>query len=256
MANRSFYSSPDIYDLYHIYHSEKLENLLQKHYEKILGKRDISSILDCSFGTGNITFILSKMGYKISGSDISGEMLSKAKEKADNLELKTELVQCDFRNLTSYWNKTFDCVMSTGNSLAHVNNSDLKKVLCEMDKLIRKGGYLYFDSRNWDLVLRRKQRFYYYNPFYKDDYRINIMQVWDYNNDSTITFNILHSYEKEQLIEKREEYIEVYYPFSRECVLEELEKLGYTNIEIHNYLSDKINDYEKMEWYCIIAQKP
>lgn len=40
--------------------------------------------------------------------------------------------------------ETFDCVASTGNSLPHVNNTDVLKTLEQMNKLVSPGGYLTF----------------------------------------------------------------------------------------------------------------
>lgn len=76
--------------------------------------------------------------------------------------------------------------------MGHVNNKDVKLTLRETDSLVKDKGYIYFDSRNWELILERKQRFYYYNPFSKNKHRVNLMQVWDYNSDNTLTFNILY----------------------------------------------------------------
>ena len=46
--------------------------------------------------------------------------------------------------------KQFDCVASTGNSLPHVNNDDVLTALEQMNSLVKKGGYLYLDTRNWE----------------------------------------------------------------------------------------------------------
>lgn len=149
------------------------------------------------------------MGYVVSGSDISMDMLNKAKEKNKSENLKIQLQQSDFRDLTSNIKGKFDCVMSTGNSLAHVPNEEVKKSLYQMAQLIKKKGYIYIDTRNWDRILSTKQRFYYYQPIFKDNQRINAMQVWDYNIDNSITFNLLYSFEKDNKIYKREEFKEM-----------------------------------------------
>ncbi|KAB3529607.1 class I SAM-dependent methyltransferase [Alkaliphilus serpentinus] len=198
----SLYNRPDIYD---IHFSGKMAELLRKHYEIVLSNKEICTIHDCSYGTGNLTNELARMGYHISGSDLSKEMLSRAEEKINAENLKIKLTQSDFRDLTTNIKDKFDCVMSTGNSLAHVSNEDVKKVLYQMAQLIKKKGYIYIDTRNWDRILSTRQRFYYYQPFFKNDERINAMQVWDCNSDGTITFNLLFSFEKEKRIYQREE---------------------------------------------------
>ena len=71
-----------------------------------------------------------------------------------------ELKCCDFRKLSCWEDKQFDCVASTGNSLPHVNNDDVLTALEQMNSLVKKGGYLYLDTRNWEKFSNEKKRFY------------------------------------------------------------------------------------------------
>jgi len=250
--NKSIYNRPDIYD---ILFTENMSELLKGHYEIVFKDKKITSIHDCSYGTGNLTNVLSKMGYKVSGSDISREMLDQANEKNKIGNLDIKLVQSDFRNLTNQINGKFDCVMSTGNSLAHVNNDDVKTTLNQMTQLINDEGYIYIDTRNWDRILNTNNRFYYYQPMIKEAERINAMQVWDYNANGTVTFNLLYSFEKENRIFKREEFSEVYYPIKKEFLIEELRKIGFKKIEIYSFIHHQVTNFDDMEWYVIIGKK-
>ena len=47
---KPFYENPKIYDLYH---PEKANELLMEYYGNIFKGKDIKTIYDCSFGTGN-----------------------------------------------------------------------------------------------------------------------------------------------------------------------------------------------------------
>ncbi|WP_066495276.1 class I SAM-dependent methyltransferase [Abyssisolibacter fermentans] len=247
-----FYSKPNIYD---ITFTPRFNEALKKHYKRVLDKKSIKTIHDCSFGTGNLTLVLKEMGYEISGSDISQEMLKEASTKINKNGWDINLTQCDFRDLDSKINDKFDCVMSTGNSLGHVPNDDVIVTLRAMNKLVKDDGYIYIDTRNWDNILENKQRFYFYPPYFKDDKRINLIQVWDYNEDNSVDFNILYSFEKDNKIIKREEFKLKYYPLKRDFIYDELTKLGYKEITIYNFLDHKITKFEEMEWYCIIAKK-
>ncbi len=250
--NKSIYNRPDIYD---ILFTDNMSELLKDHYETVFKDKKITSIHDCSYGTGNLTKVLSKMGYIVSGSDISNEMLDQANEKSKIENLDIKLVQSDFRNLTDQINGKFDCVMSTGNSLAHVSNDDVKITLNQMAQLINEDGYIYIDTRNWDRILNTNNRFYYYQPMIKESERINAMQVWDYNANGTVTFNLLYSFEKENRIFKREEFSEVYYPIKIEFLIEELKELGFKKIELYSFIHHQVTNFDDMEWYVIIGKK-
>ncbi|WP_034328432.1 class I SAM-dependent methyltransferase [Alkaliphilus transvaalensis] len=248
----SIYNKPEVYDLHF---NDRKREMLHEYYKRILEGKEIYTIHDCSYGTGNLTDELARMGYKVSGSDLSSSMIQQGVEKNRQEGLAIDLTQCDFRNLTNHIHNQFDCVMSTGNSLAHVSNDDVKIALKEMTSLIKDGGYIYIDLRNWDRILETNQRFFYYPPIIKDNERINTIQVWDYNLDGTMTFNLLYTFEKDHQIYHREEFKVVYYPLKKDFLIQELKNLGFKDICIMNFIHDHIKDFNNMEWYVIMAKK-
>jgi len=88
------------YDL--IYHhlvdyesqSDYLEKIFEKHSEK-----KISSILDVACGTGNFSFILAERGYKVTGIDLSNEMIEVAQQKKSAKSANPEFFNMDMRRL-------------------------------------------------------------------------------------------------------------------------------------------------------------
>ena len=179
------YDRADIYDLIE---SEARMQITRNDWKSLLAGKAIQTFLDVSIGTGGITLPLQELGIEVYGSDLSDSMLERCRKKALKKQKPLELRCCDFRDLSVWGGKHFDCVASTGNSLAYVSNDDILKVLEEMDAHVRHGGYICFDSRNWEKIKQEKQRFYLYNPFFHGEDRINLVQVWDHNPDGTITF--------------------------------------------------------------------
>ena len=147
--------------------------------------------------------------------------------------------------------------MSTRNALAHVANTDVLKTLHEMDKCLKPGGYLYFDSRNWEKSLQDTARFQIGQPFYRgDDVRIGYVQEWEYHADGTVTINILQSYEKDGRIFDTKEFGEHLHPFSLGLVKAELGKMGYTQIEVRPFPWFEDRNFEEIGWYCLLAKSP
>ena len=248
------YDRADIYDLIE---SEQRSEAIRKDWAEFQGSREIHTLLDVSIGSGGMTLPLQELGIEISGSDLSEAMLSRCKMKADAKGQPVELKCSDFRNLSCWEGKLFDCVVSTGNALGYVENSDVPLVLEKMDRLVKPGGYLCYDSRNWEKIRRDKQRFYLYNPFFRDGNRINLVQVWDHNPDGSITFNLLYTFEKDNRIFQKEEFQEHYHPFGLDLVLDKFKAMGYTEIGISPFpVSLKTTDFNEMEWYRLIGRKP
>lgn len=248
------YDRADIYDLLQ---NERKDALTKAHWEAILAGKSIQTLLDVSIGSGNLTLPLLDLGITLSGSDLSENMLQKCREKAAAKNGAVELRVSDFRELTKTFSQQFDCVASTGNSLPYVTNAELLDVLAQMDALVRPGGYLYFDVRNWDRILRTRQRFYLYNPVFHGDIRVNLVQAWDYNPDGTMDFNLLFTFEKENKILQNEIFQEHYPPVSRKLLLDKLKELGYEPPEIY-CMPAQVGafDEDNHDWYAVIARKP
>jgi glycine/sarcosine N-methyltransferase len=248
----SLYSRADIYDLIE---SESRYQTFKDHWKNILSGRGIETMLDVSIGSGSATLQLAELGVSLSGSDLSGEMLASCRKKAEARQLKVELQQCDFRTVAEHFSGPFDCVASTGNSLPYVSNEDVLKTLEQMDALVKPGGYLYYEIRNWDKILWERNRFYLYAPFFDGDTRINLTQVWDYHDDGSMTFNILYVFERENRPFQKEVFEERYIPIGRELMLNRLREMGYRP-EVLNYPSQfqKIPP-EEADWYCVLAKK-
>lgn len=246
----SLYQIPKLYDLYY---NPKNENALRKHYEAVFKSKSIETIHDCSIGTGNLTFVLSDMGYKVSGSDISEEMLVEGRAKAAERHLEIPFLQRDFRNLDL--GMTYDLIMSTGNSLPHVNEEDLVEALMSMKAHLKPGGYLYIDLRNWDNIVESQSRFQVYPPIVKDNERTNVMLVRDFYEEHVV-FNFVYTFEENQKITGKEVATVTYYPIMKERLMVLLKGLGFDHIQCFNMINHQVKAFKDMQWYSLIAQLP
>ena len=246
------YDRADIYDLIE---SESRYQVFKRHWADILSGKNISTMLDVSIGSGSVTIPLLDLEVKLFGSDLSEAMLERCDKKVKARGYTADLRVCDFRQLSQKFTEQFDCVGSTGNSLAYVTANEIMHVLEQMDALIVPGGYLYFDLRNWDYVQKTKQRFYLYNPIFDGDTRINLVQCWDHNSDGTIDFNLLYTFEKNDQIFQKEIFQEHYHPISQKLLIDKLKAMGYIDLEIRRFPFQAGAYTEECDWYCVIAKK-
>lgn len=248
----SLYDRADIYDLFD---TEERFDVYRRHWEYVLRGSGIRSLLDVSIGSGSVTLPLAEFGVELSGSDLSEPMLNSCRKKAGCLGYSVQLRQSDFRDLTCWQGMRFDCVASTGNSLPYVSNDEALDVLAQMDALTAEGGYLYVDTRNWDRILRERQRFYLYNPFFDGETRVNLVQAWDYPADGSMIFNLLYTFERNNKIFQKEIFAEHYHPLPRQLLLDKLAALGYREVRQFCFPAFVEWNVEDAEWYCILAKK-
>ena len=166
----------------------------------------------------------------------------------------------------------YDCVISTGNSVPHVDNHGFKELCESVSNCLRNNGYFYFDIRNWDGITRNKQRFF---PFKLETvgqrHRV-YLQVWDHNSDGSMNFNLVFiDYDEEgNPIRKETHNVSPYYPLLRKKIEEVLSKTGFTVLKYFDYGVFKdhengefVDDIEidsedafmETDWYAVLAQK-
>lgn len=249
----ALYDRADIYDL--IENGSRRRGWYKRHWERVLDGAGVRSLLDVSIGSGNVTLPLGELGVALSGSDLSRAMLERCEKKAADRGCPIRLRQSDFRDLSCWAGERFDCVASTGNSLPYVTNREVPDVLARMDALVKPGGYLYLDTRNWDAILGTRQRFYLYNPFFHGDTRVNLMQVWDYPADGSVIFNLLYTFERDHTIFQKETFEERYHPLPRRLLLDALARLGYREVKQFPFPAMANVDAQEAEWYCLLAKK-
>jgi SAM-dependent methyltransferase len=118
----------------------------------------VRTILDCHCGTGFHCAMLTEMGYEVEGVDASPHMLAVARKNLKERRIDLPLHLCDVKEMRP--GRTFDCVLSMGNSLPHEFGDDnlLKSLQCMHDAL-RPGGLCIVHMENFDRLYRDGDRF-------------------------------------------------------------------------------------------------
>lgn len=110
--------------------SSHIEELL-----KLINKN--SSILDIGCGAGNNSVYLSSLGYKVTGVDLSENMLSIAKNKNSNATfLKKDISNLDFKD------QSFDHVVAAY-SLCYLPKSEVLNCLKNLHRIIKNKGFIF-----------------------------------------------------------------------------------------------------------------
>ena len=146
------YSS--IYD--HLYSGKNYErecDFLEAAFRT--GPVKVKTILDLGCGTGNHALILAKRGYKVTGVDISENMLTLARRKAAKAGLNIELIKGDITRLDL--GKKFDAVICMFAVMGYqTSNSDFLGACASTRLNLRDNGLFIFDCWNGNAVLTQK----------------------------------------------------------------------------------------------------
>jgi len=150
-----------------------------------------TTVLDCACGIGTQALGLAKLGFRITGSDVSSGAVRRARSEAAVRRLDIPFYVADMRNLGDL-PAGFYAVICMDNALPHLlSEADIAHALGQIRAKLRTGGTFIASIRDYDEAL--PQRPVAQGPaFYSDagERRI-VFQVWDWQDERRYT---LHMY--------------------------------------------------------------
>lgn len=126
--------------------------LLKKH-----GLPDGGSVLDAPCGIGRHAIHLARMGYRVSGMDLSPMYIERANHFREKLGLqeRLELIVGDVRTVgEAFEGRTFDAAMNMWQSLGYWEDEDDVSVLRQFHELTTDKGLLVVDVLNRDNLVK------------------------------------------------------------------------------------------------------
>ncbi len=125
-----------------------------------LGIQPHHHILDLCCGQGRHSIALAKTGLKVTGIDLSQEMLTIAQSTADESDIPLSLHQADMRNLPNAMSNQFDAVINMFSSFGYLESeNDDQQVLHQIHKVLKPGGKLLMDLLNREWVIINNEEF-------------------------------------------------------------------------------------------------
>ena len=118
------------------------------------------SIVDVACGTGQHAIALAERGLQVTGVDVSPAMIARARENAAASAVVARFEVEGFGELASGLADRYDALLCLGNSIPHMTDSEsLEEGLADFSRVLRPGGLLILQQRNFDRVLARRERF-------------------------------------------------------------------------------------------------
>jgi ubiquinone/menaquinone biosynthesis C-methylase UbiE len=120
-----------------------------QHIEPFIPPVDGAKILEVGCGTGRWVYRLAPMGYQITLSDLSPEMIRFARERVEELGLLQRIDGfhvLDITDLNSLDDCNFDLVLALGGPLGLCE--DIRKGVAELCRVAKVGGYIICDVAN------------------------------------------------------------------------------------------------------------
>lgn len=195
----------DLADYYHLIFEnwelsvERQAAALSSILQRKCGLTTTSTILDCACGIGTQSLGLAKLGFPVTGCDVSERAVERARLEASRRNLNIQFSVANMLNLKCLAHADFDAVICMDNSLPHLQSAEqLLQAAEQIRSRLRPGGFLMASIRDYDQLT--KERPTVQGPsFYTDHGRRRIVfQVWDWVDDRRYIFHLYITRELEE----------------------------------------------------------
>ena len=162
-------------------------------FQRLFSENRIQRVLDLGCGTGHHSELFHKWGSTVVGIDPSATLIERARERIVNEEDDTlSFVQSDLTHFSEVVSGEFDAVISLGNTLPHLQHEDeLDHAFDTIHQVLRPGGVFVFQNRNYDRLLKTKERFLLPTTHRQADSEQIFFRFNDFEGDK-VRFNIVH----------------------------------------------------------------
>jgi 2-polyprenyl-3-methyl-5-hydroxy-6-metoxy-1,4-benzoquinol methylase len=125
----------------------------------LLSQRGVDAgtrLLDAGCGTGRYAVGLARMGYTVTGLDRSAHLIAEAEKQARNLALPISFMVGEVLGFSSA--SPYDGILCRGVLNDLCDEQSRAEVFCSFARVLRPGGVLILDVREWHATARRKSR--------------------------------------------------------------------------------------------------
>lgn len=106
-------------------------------------------LIDLGCGTGRLLLAFARRGYQVLGVDLSAEMLSVARDKADAAGVSVELLQANLAELDAVSDDRFQYAACLFSTLGMIRGADVRRrVVSQAFRVLRPGGVLILHVHN------------------------------------------------------------------------------------------------------------
>lgn len=151
----------------------------------------VRRVLDAACGTGQHVLALAQRGYEVAGADLSLGMIERARANAATAGVPARFALAGFGELARTFGGPFDALLCLGNSLPHLLSREaVQEALADFAAVLRPGGLLVIQNRNYDRVWQERERFMPLEAHREGEREWLFFRFMDFH-EATLTFNVV-----------------------------------------------------------------
>jgi SAM-dependent methyltransferase len=177
---------------------ERQASVLSSILQKNCGLAKSARVLDCTCGIGTQALGLAKLGFQVSGCDISSNAIKRAQQEAAQRHLDIQFSVGNILALNDFQGPPFDAVICMDNSLPHLESAEqLAQTTQQMRAKLNLKGVLMASIRDYDRLLMEKPIIQGPSFYGTQGSRRIVFQLWDWIDDRRYVFHLYVTRETE-----------------------------------------------------------
>jgi SAM-dependent methyltransferase len=190
--NIAFYDQ--IASSYHLFFRDLSESMEQegRWLSDILEPAGVRTVLDAGCGTGRQAIPLAERGFTVAAADPSRPMLDIARDEAAHRSLSVEFVESTFADLPARVSRTFDAVISMGNSLCNLQSADAVAVaLAALRDCCAAGGICIVGIKDFDRIRAERRRLHPHRVVEGSEGTRLLFELWSFEDPILVSTTFL-----------------------------------------------------------------
>ncbi len=211
-------------------------------------KPNAKTAADIGCGAGNDSIIIDSYGLKVTGFDVSEEMISVAKINAQNNNSIITFINESSAKISEKYFGRFDFILSIGNTFANLSTYDLNRTIEKMYLMLDDGGTVLIHILNYELITNQDNRIVNIT----EDNERTYVRFYDFEKNFW-NFNIMHYSNNNK--SDRELITTKIYPHFPNSVITKMENAGFMKIQKFEDLEKNRFNIETSKDLYILAEK-
>jgi glycine/sarcosine N-methyltransferase len=163
-----------------------LSSVLHRH----CGLTATARILDCACGIGTQSLGLAKLGFQVTGCDLSPHAVERARLEASRRNLNIQFSVANMLDLSCLGNSHFDAVICMDNSLPHLESAELIQAAEQIRAKLSPGGSLMASIRDYDHLIQERPVVQTPSFYFDEGRRRIVFQVWEWLDARRYVFHL------------------------------------------------------------------
>lgn len=164
---------------------QRQAQILDSVIREFVGESAIT-VLDAACGIGTQSIGLAKLGYSVTGSDLSPVEVERAHKEAATYGVPNNFYTVDMRTVWDFYQKQFDVVIACDNSIPHLlTEEEILKAFHQFYKCTKSGGVCILSVRDYSKISRggKRKQIFPRQIHQIPEGMIILVDVWDFDDD-------------------------------------------------------------------------